>query len=98
MKQCPFGIECEKCRFFKSVILTNDRGEQKAEDRCTFEVLFDVIPRIIGSIDGCQRSANETRNSVIKYAEASTNAIQAIPQFVEALAVRTIKHADGHTE
>jgi hypothetical protein len=66
MKQCPFGIECENCRFYKSWILVNGRGEQKAEDRCGIELLFDEIPRIRGSVDGCQAAVNETRNRAIE--------------------------------
>jgi len=92
MKQCPFGIECDNCRFYWNWSLKDDHGRETVGQRCGLEVLFDEIPRIKGSIDGCQSATNETRNRVFDYAEAATNAIRAIPSFVEALAIRTIEH------
>jgi hypothetical protein len=84
-KQCPFGIECDNCRFFKSWILTSDKGEQKVEDRCGFEVLFDEIPRIRGSVDGCQAAANESRNRVMEFGRAAVETILRIEQVVPKL-------------
>ena len=78
MKQCPFGIKCDDCRFLRSWVLINDRGEQKVEERCGFEVLMDEIPRIRGSIDGCQAASNESRNRVMEYGEASVNTLTAL--------------------
>jgi hypothetical protein len=66
MKQCPFGINCNDCKFFSTWRLVSDKGEEKFEECCGFEVLFSEIPKIRGSIDGCQSSANETRNRSIE--------------------------------
>jgi hypothetical protein len=82
-KQCPFGIACEACRFFKNWILTSDRGEQKVEERCGLEVLMDEIPRIRGSIDGCQAASNETRNAVIRFGQAAVETLAGLPPPVE---------------
>ena len=62
MKQCPFGIECESCRFFTPWHMVNDKGEEKFEDRCGFEILFAEIPKFRGSVDGVQSAVNEARN------------------------------------
>lgn len=78
MKACPFGIECDACRFCRSWIMTNDRGEQKVEDRCGLEVLMDEIPRIRGSVDGCQQASNEARNR-------AAEAINVVSVFVERI-------------
>ena len=78
MKQCPFGIECDKCRFHKSWILTSDKGEQKIEERCGLEVLMDEIPRIRGSVDGCQAAANESRNRVVEFGQAAVETLVQI--------------------
>ena len=80
MKQCPFGAECDSCRFFKSWIFTNDKGEQKVEERCGFEVLFDEIPRIRGSVDGCQAAANESRNRVMEFGRAAVETLISIKE------------------
>jgi len=98
MKQCPFGIKCEDCRFSSIWRLVSDKGEEKFQDCCGFEVLFAEIPKIRGSIDGCQSATNETRNRVFDYAEAATNAIRSIPSFVEALAIRTIENVPPDTK
>jgi hypothetical protein len=79
-KQCPFGIECDNCRFFKSWILTSDNGDQKVEEKCGLEVLFDEIPRIRGSIDGCQAAANESRNRVMEFGRAAVETLISIKE------------------
>jgi hypothetical protein len=43
------------------------------------QVLFDEIPRIRGSIDGCQQATNETRNDVLAYSQASIKVLEEIP-------------------
>lgn len=83
MKACPFGIECDACRFFRSWILTNDHGEQRVEERCGFEVLMDEIPRIRGSVDGCQQAANETRNRVVEFGTAAVQTLVAFSAATE---------------
>jgi len=79
-KQCPFGAECDNCRFFKPWVMTNDKGEQKVEDRCGFEVLFDEVPRIRGSVDGCQAAANESRNRVMEFGKAAVETLLSIKE------------------
>lgn len=78
MKTCPFGVECGDCRFFRQWILTNGHGEQKVEERCGFEVLMDEIPKIRGSVDGCQAASNETRNRVMEFGNAAVETIVQI--------------------
>jgi hypothetical protein len=89
MKVCPFGVECSECRFFRSWILTSDRGEQKVEERCGFEVLMDEIPRIRGSIDGCQSASNETRNRVMEFGQAAVETIIQIKDMAPKLIERS---------
>lgn len=80
MKQCPFGIECDNCRFYMSWVLTNDKGEQAVGERCGFEVLFAEIPRLRGSIDGCQTAANESRNRVMEFGKAAVETLISIKE------------------
>ncbi len=79
-KQCPFGIECNNCRFFRSWIMANDKGEQKVEEKCGLEVLFDEIPRIRGAVDGCQAAANESRNRVMEFGRAAVETLISIKE------------------
>jgi hypothetical protein len=60
--------------------MTNDKGEQKVEDRCGFEVLFDEVPRIRGSVDGCQAAANESRNRVMEFGKAAVETLLSIKE------------------
>lgn len=60
-KKC-IAKSCEDCNFFRPWILVNDKQQEKIENKCSFEVLFENIPKIIGSIDGVQSAANESRN------------------------------------
>lgn len=66
MKQCPFGIECESCRFYRDWILTDGKGKETVAQRCGVEVLFDEIPKLLGAIDGLQGGVNEARNRAIE--------------------------------
>ena len=56
--------KCEECRFYENWDITKRDGIRTVEKKCSFEVLFKTIPGLIGSIDGVQRAANETRNRV----------------------------------
>jgi hypothetical protein len=85
MKQCPFGIECVDCRFYKTWIIKDDHGKEAVGERCGFEVLFDEIPRIIGSVDGCQAAANETRNRVMEFGQAAVETLTCIKDNVPKL-------------
>ena len=42
------------------------------------QVLFDEVPRILGSIDGCQKATNETYNKVDAYGKASVETLKMI--------------------
>jgi hypothetical protein len=37
-------------------------GLRELQRRCSFQVFFDELPRIRGSMDGVQEAANEARN------------------------------------
>ena len=70
-KTCPSKLKCEKCYWYRPWNMTNAQtGQVKQEMRCSIDVLLEYIPQIAGSIDGCQRAANETRNYVLKLAMA----------------------------
>lgn len=84
-KQCPFGIECDSCRFFWNWHIKNEFGKDSFGQRCGFEVLFDEIPRLKGSIDGCQASANETRNRTMEFGQAAVETLMQIKNNVPKL-------------
>lgn len=81
--------KCDECYFFRTWILTNDRGEQKAETKCSLDILFDEIPRIRGAVDGCQAAANEARNRTLEFGAAAVQSLQAmtraLPEFSDAM-------------
>lgn len=54
--------KCEDCRLFIAWDMTNTDGLRKQQNKCILEVLASEIPKIMGSIDGCQQAANESRN------------------------------------
>lgn len=83
MKACPFGVECDACRFFRMWRLVNDLGQEKFEERCGFEVLMDEIPKFRGSVDGCQQAANETRNRVVEFGTAAVQTLVAFSAAAE---------------
>lgn len=85
MKKCPFGIECDDCRFFRMWHLTNDRGEEKFEERCGLEVLFDEIPKVRGSVDGCQAASNKTLNRVEEFGRASVSTFAQIANNIKMI-------------
>jgi hypothetical protein len=82
-KQC-ISADCAQCNFYRPWILTNDRGEQKVENRCSFEMLFEEIPRIRGSVDGCQQASNEARNRVMEFGAACTQTLRAMAEALPA--------------
>ena len=65
--------------------MTNDKGESKTEFKCDIRIIAETLPRLIGSVDGCQKATNETRNRVLEYAEAATEAIGTIPRFIQGV-------------
>jgi len=76
-KRC-IAKKCEDCQFFQSWDMTNKEGLRKPIMRCSMQVLFDEIPRILGSIDGCQKATNETYNKVDAYGKASIETLRMI--------------------
>jgi hypothetical protein len=76
-KKC-IAKKCDECQLFQSWDVTNNEGLRKSEMRCGLQVLFDEVPRIMGSIDGCQKATNETYNKVDAYGRASVETLQMI--------------------
>lgn len=70
--------KCDDCNFYKPWVLTNEKNEQKFEHKCGFMVLFEEIPRLRGSIDGCQTAANESRNRVMEFGQAAVETLVQI--------------------
>jgi hypothetical protein len=78
MKKC-ICKKCEDCRLFRSWIMTNDKGEQKVLTRCDIQVIAEELPKLRGSVDGCQVAANETKNRVLEFGGAATRVIASLP-------------------
>lgn len=77
--------KCEDCNFFLPWIETNDKGQERVNDKCGMLVLFEEIPKIRGSIDGLQGGVNEARNTVMKN----------IPKFIESIKVIATRALPG---
>ena len=58
-------------------MVSND-GLRKQTNKCGFQVLFEEIPSIRGSIDGCQQATNETRNKVDSFGQAAIETLKNI--------------------
>ena len=77
--------KCDDCNFYlywdmaeiKNGVPT---GLTERKQRCGFFVLFDVIPGIRGSIDGCQAAANESRNRVTEFGRAAVETLISIKE------------------
>lgn len=76
-KKC-IAKKCEDCNFFLSWDMQDAKGIRKQMRKCGFEVLFEEIPNLRGSIDGCQQATNETRNKVESFGSASIQTLKAI--------------------
>ena len=80
--------KCEECNFFMPWDMTEQKtGLRKNVQKCGFQVLFEEIPFIRGSIDGAQQGANEARNKSMENQElikdlglAMLNAVGNIPK------------------
>lgn len=53
--------------------MTNNEGLRDRVQKCGLQVLFEEIPRIRGSIDGCQEGVNEARNRAVDTKKAIQN-------------------------
>ena len=59
--------KCEDCNFFLSWDMTEQKtGLRKNVQKCGFQVLFEEIPFIRGSIDGAQQGSNEANNRAME--------------------------------
>jgi hypothetical protein len=58
--------------------MENDKGEKAVKEICSFDILFNEIPKLLGGIDGCQQATNETYNKVDAYGRASVETLQMI--------------------
>ena len=65
--------------------MQSDKGEKGVKEICSLDVLFNEIPKLIGSIDGCQQAVNETRNKVEKFGDASVETLKSIATNVPEL-------------
>ena len=83
-KKC-IAKKCDDCQFFQSWDMKNKEGLRKSITRCSMQVLFDEIPRILGSIDGCQKATNETYNKVDAYGKASIETLKMIDNNIPKL-------------
>ena len=62
--------KCEECNFFMPWDMTEQKtGLRKQVQKCGFQVLFEEIPFIRGSIDGAQQGANEASNRAMETKE-----------------------------
>ena len=62
--------KCEECNFFMAWDMTDQKtGLRSNIQKCGFQVLFEEIPFIRGSIDGAQKGANEARNRSMEIQE-----------------------------
>ena len=83
--------KCEECHHFRDWNFDKlDRngkptGLKELLKVCSFDVLYDVIPGLIGSVDGCQQAANETYNKVDAFGQASVKTLKQIAKTVPKL-------------
>ena len=75
-----FAKECVKCNFYRRwrVIVDEKTGLPKEMKKCSFEVYFYTIPKLIGAIDGCQQASNESKNAVLSFGQASVDTLDVI--------------------
>jgi len=81
-KKC-IARKCDECNFYQSWDVGEYKdgkptGIRKMITKCSLQVLFEEIPGIKGSIDGCQQAANETRNNVKDFGEKSVKALMSV--------------------
>jgi len=86
-----FCRKCEDCHWLWDWDMTNDEGLRSVKKRCLFQVLGEEIPKIRGSIDGCQGATNETRNHVLRFGKACAESFSLIMDNTKKM----ITHADS---
>lgn len=58
-----FAKKCEDCNWWQPWDITVvNTGLRKIEHKCSIQVMFETLPKLIGSIDGAQEAANQARN------------------------------------
>jgi hypothetical protein len=76
-----FVKNCENCFHYRDWPATDQAGRQIGiKKACSIEVLAVTLRRVIGSIDGTQAAANETRNTVFAFGQASQDALDKISE------------------
>ena len=72
-----FAKKCEDCAFYRNWSVTEKVTNKKSfEKKCSLEAMFYAIPDLIGAVDGCQQAANETRNGVFAFGQASVKTLK----------------------
>ena len=95
MKKKCICKNCEDCKMFLHWNLVDDKGHQKIEQKCGFQVLFEEIPRIRGAIDGLQGGVNEARNRSIEARVATENLTATFATIVGKIANNNLKLVEG---
>jgi hypothetical protein len=76
-KKC-IAKKCEDCNFYQSWDMEIAKANlRKTKMKCSLQVLFEEIPQIRGSIDGCQVASNETKNVVIDFGSKAVKTLRA---------------------
>ena len=84
-KKC-ISKTCDTCNFYRPWDMTDQQtGLRSQVMECSLEVLFKEVPRMRGSIDGCQQATNETCNKVDAFGEASVKTLTHIAKTVPKL-------------
>jgi hypothetical protein len=76
-KKC-IASSCQKCNFFRHWNMVDDKGKKEVKQICSFDILFNEIPNLKGSIDGCQEATNKTFNKVERFGKASIETLKGI--------------------
>ena len=91
-----FAKKCEDCNWWDDWNLTNPQTqEKKIEKICSFRVLVNEIPKMIGSIDGLQGGVNEARNASLK-TEGSTRRLADNTRFAIKAVANKFKELEGN--
>jgi len=88
-KKC-IAKKCDECNFFQNWDMVESKdgkptGVRKLIQICSLQVLFDEMPGIKGSIDGCQEATNNTYNKVDSYGKASIETLKSIDNNIPKL-------------
>jgi hypothetical protein len=73
--------------------MESDKGEKDVKEICSFDVLFNEMPKILGGIDGCQEASNEARNIIIDFGGATVKALESMAK-MPVLLNHTVKEIE----